>query len=97
MKKILFSLVAIAALQLSFISSSDARILSSEADTSCEVEETVTCEVEIQFVNCLAARANARRQTEGIAVSNPSTANFIYCLIFSRDTNGSCGDCNPPY
>ena len=83
MKKLLFSLVAIAALQMSFMPSSN-------VDNTCLEEESLT-----GFINCLEARRNATRQRDQIIANGGSVtnANRAYCIIWSRSTNGQCGPC----
>ena len=71
MKKTLFSLVVIAALQMSFIASSEADTPCVEEETSCLVEE----ETQAEFINCLAARANADRQRDQFLASGYTVEN----------------------
>lgn len=54
-----------------------------------------TKETTTEFVNCLAARQNAERQRAQVLSNggSVSTANQVYCIVWSYSTYGQCGPC----
>ena len=91
MKKALFLLVAIVALQVSTWASSLTETPCLEEEISCLIEEA-----QAEYVNCLAARANAESQVQ-IMVENGECTNEdakrAFCIIWKYSTNGQCGPC----